>query len=368
MEQEKISAKQLFSLIILFEFGTSLVLPIGFVAEQSVWISILLALIGGVVLYVIFDYLYREHPGLPLSGYIRRILGSVVGWPVCLLYLSFFIQGDARVLRDTGELLISSSYDQTPLFVINAMLMLSVIYVLRKGVVVLARTSEIFLIVVILLGALGATLVLLSGIIHVQNLLPLAGNGWKPVLTAAYGNILPFPFSETICFATILPQLRKKATGRKAGIVALLIAGLVMSFTHAMEIAVLGANIYGRSTFPLFLTISKVNILDFIQRMDGIVILTLIVNAFFKIAIFCYAAASVAADLFRVSKPEKLMLPIGLVILLISMMSANNWSEFVTIGNKVFVGMLLPLHNIAIPVLLLAVHLIRKSFRAKISR
>ncbi|WP_199614801.1 GerAB/ArcD/ProY family transporter [Paenibacillus alkalitolerans] len=362
MKIVRINARQLFALIVLFELGTALVVPIGFVSEQSVWISILLALVGGVLLFLIYDYLYRQFPGLPLSGYIRKIFGNYIGWPVSLFYLGFFIHNDARVLRETGELLVTTALDVTPPFVINALLMMAVIYVLYLGIEALARTAEIYLLVIIILGVLGNLFVLLSGIIDIHNLFPLFGEGWKPIVESAFRNILFFPFGEMICFAAILPYLNKIQSGRRTGSIALIFSGLLLSVTHAVEISVLGVSIYSRSTFPLFLTISKVNIADFLQRLDAIVILTLIINAFFKCAIKCYAAVSIASDLFHVKKPQTLVLPIGVTILFSSMMTAGNWSEFSMKGQKVIMGVLLPLVSLIIPVLLLTVHLIRKRF------
>ncbi|UUZ94747.1 spore germination protein [Paenibacillus sp. P25] len=362
MENARINVNQLFALIVLFEFGTAIVLPIGFVSEQSVWISILLALVGGRLLYLIYDYLYRQYPSLPLSGYIRKIFGNWIGWPVSLLYLGFFIHNDARVLRETGEPLVTTAYDQTPLFAINAFLMIAVIYVLHKGIEVLARTGEIYLLIMIALGFFGNVFVLISGVMNIDNLFPIFGEGWKPVVESAFRNILMFPFGEMICFATIFPYLNKTQSGRRTGVIALICSGLILSFTHAIEISVLGANIYGRSTFPLFLMITKVNIADFLQRMDAIVILTLIINAFFKCTINCYAAVSVAADLFHVKKPQKLVMPVGLTILFSSMITAGSWTEFALKGKELIMGFFLPLLSVIIPVLLLAVHQLRKRF------
>ena len=151
-----------------------------------------------------------------------------------------------------------------------------------------------------------------------KNLFPLLGKGWKPVFKAAFPRITMFPFGETISIATILPYLNKPVSGRKTGIFALIASGLILSFSHAIEICVLGPDIYARSTFPLFLMITRVNIADFVQRMDAFVILTLIIGAFFKCAIHMYAAMSVAADLFHVEDIRKMALPVGITILVAS--------------------------------------------------
>jgi spore germination protein KB len=359
MEGERISIIQLFAMILLFEFGTAIVIPIGFSAEQSAWLSILIALIGGILLFLVYEYLYHQYPELPLSGYAQKILGKYIGWPLSLLYIPFFINIASRDLREAGDLLVTSVYDQTPLFSINAVIIITVIYILYKGIEVLARMAEIYLNILIVLGVFGSISVLFSDIIDTKNLLPLLGGGWKPILTTAYPNIFMFPFGEIICFTTILPHLNKLELGRKTGIIALIVSAIILSFTHALEISVLGADIYGRSTFPLFVTISKVNIGNFLQRLDAIVILTLIICDFFKISIYCYAAAIVASNLFKVQNLKELMLPVGIVVLYSSMMISGNLSEHFQKGTF-YLHVYLPIFCVAIPLLLLSVHLIRK--------
>lgn len=362
MEKARISARQLFALIFLFEMGTALVVPIGLQAQPGVWLSILVASFGGIALFLVFDYLFRQYPDLPLSGYTRKILGKYIGWPLSFLYVPFFIYIAARDLREAGDLLVTAAYDRTPLFVINALMIIAVVYVLYKGIEVLARTGEIYLMILIGLGVLGNLLVLFSGIIDLKNLSPLFGQGWKPILTAAYPYIFMFPFGEVaICFSTIFPYLNKRQSGRKTGVIALIVGAVILSITHAVEISVLGADIYGRATFPLFTTITKVNIADFLQRMDAIVILTLIIGDFFKIAVYCYAAVIVASDLFNVQEQHKLVLPVGILVLFSSVMIASNFSEQIQEG-KLTLKFLLPLFAAVIPVLLLVVHLIRKRF------
>jgi spore germination protein KB len=164
-----------------------------------------------------------------------------------------------------------------------------------------------------------------------------------------------------ICFTTIFPYLNKLQAVRKTGVKALLFSTFVLSITHAVEISVLGMDMYSRSTFPLLATISFVNIADFIQRVDVIAILTLIIGDFFKISIYCYAAVIVASDLFKVQTKQKLVVPFGIIVLFLSMMIASNLLEHNEEG-KLVVEFLLPLFSAVIPVLLLVVHLIRKRF------
>ncbi|WCK55678.1 GerAB/ArcD/ProY family transporter [Aneurinibacillus sp. Ricciae_BoGa-3] len=361
MEKERISAGQLFALIVLFEMGTAVVVPIGLTAEQGTWLSILIASIGGILLFLVYDYLFRQYPDLPLSGYAQKILGKYIGWPLSLLYIPFFMYTAARDLRETGDLLITTAYTQTPILAVAGLMTLAVVYILFKGIEVLARMAEIYLMILIVLGALGNIFLVFSGVIEVKNLLPILEKGWKPILSTAYPNILMFPFGEMICFTMVFPYLNKRKSGRKTGIAALAVSAIILSFTHAVEVSVLGADMYGRSTFPIFTTITKVNIANFLQRLDAIALLTLIIGAFFKISIYCHAAATVASDLFKVQKKQNLLWPIGITVLFSSLSIASNFLEHLEEG-KLTLYSYLPLFAVAFPLLLLTVHLIRKRF------
>lgn len=349
MENARISPGQLFSLMMLFDIGTALVVSLGIMAEKDAWLAILLGGAFGLLLFIVYASLFRLYPELSLTGYMRVVLGKWIGWPLGLLYILFFLYGAARDVRDGGDLLASSLLDQTPLIVINAVMVMSVAYVLNKGIEVLARTAQIFLVVLVILGLLSNLLLFFSGVVEIKRLFPVLGNGWGPVIKTSLKQTIAFPHSEVICFTMIMPYLNQPKTGVRAGVAAVLISGFVLSYTSALNIAVLGNNIVGRTTFPLLYTISLINIGEFVQRLDVFVVTTLIIGNFFKVAIFFYAGVMAAADVFQIGDHRKLILPIGLLILLISMMISGSFTEHIEEGNlalrTVFVlfGMVIPL-------------------------
>ncbi|MBT2729448.1 GerAB/ArcD/ProY family transporter [Bacillus sp. ISL-75] len=367
MEIEKISNGQLFTFIFLFEMGTAIVVPAGLVSQKTVWLSIILASLGGMLLYLLYHYLSLEYPDLVLSGYAQKILGKYIGGFVSFIYIIFFIYLCSRDLRETSSLLISSVYSETPLLVIASLLIIVVIYALNKGIEVLARTAELYFFVIIFFGFFFSLFIILSGIIKVENLLPLLEEGWKPVIKNAYPNIFMFPFGEMICFATIFPNLNNLKSGRKTGISALTLSTIVLAFTHALEISVLGETRYGQTPFPLLLTIQKVEIGNFIQRLDIIAVLALIICVFFKISIYCIAIVIMVSDLFKVKNKKKLVLPIGFLILLSSIIIASNLSEHIKEG-ELAIRILLPLIAVVFPLLLFVVHLVRKKFGGHLSK
>src|SRR5690554_2548447 len=105
MEKAKIDLAQLFSLMTLFQLGTSIVLPIGIDAENNAWIAIILSCFGGLLLFFINYQLFSYYPNQQPCSYFKDILGSVLSRSLSYIYLVYFTYLTARVLRDFGELL-----------------------------------------------------------------------------------------------------------------------------------------------------------------------------------------------------------------------------------------------------------------------
>lgn len=364
MEKARISPGQLFTLIVLFDMGTAILRVLAMSAGKDAWLAILLGTAGGLAIFWVYVSLYRLYPELPLTGYIRAILGKWIGWPLGLLYTLFFIHGAARDLREGSALIISSVMDQTPLIVVSVVMVLSIVYVLNKGIEVLARTAQIFLFILAILGPISLLLLFASGVIDINRLLPVLGNGLGPVIQTTLKQTIEFPHEEVICFTMLLPYLNHRQKGISAGFAAVLISGIVLSFSTALNMAALGIEIADRSTFPLLSTIRLINIGEMIQRLDVFVVLTLIIGDFFKVAIFFYAGVIAAADLTRTKDYRKLVLPVGVIIIIMSMMISSSFVEQIEEGDILLVTVFL-FFGVLLPTFLLVTAVVRKRLESK---
>lgn len=364
MNKTRIDSNQLFSLIILFVFGTSIGVNYGLEAKKDAWMTILLGTANGCGLFLIYSYFYRQFPDLSLIRYVQKIVGKFFGWPFGLIIVLYFIYDAARDVRDAGEMLFISIYNETPVFILNAAMLFSVAYVLYKGVEVLARISEIFAAIIIVSVIAGSILVFLSGIVDIRNLLPVLENGWKPIVTTVYPNTFVVPFGEMFCFCMLFPHLKEPRKQMRTGLFAIVIGGFILSYIIALDIAVLGTDIAGRSTFALLTMISKVDIADFLQRLDPLVLFILIIVVFFKVSLLFYAAVIGAAELFNVQSHRQLVFPIGIVVLLTSIFIASSFNEHLTEG-KLGIANFHAMVTVGIPVLLVLILLIRKQFNKR---
>lgn len=327
MDKVKISSYQLFVLVFLFEMGSAILFSLGSQAKQDAWLAILLGMAGGIPLFLIYYQLFTYYPGLTLIGYVQKIIGKWAGRVIGFLYITYFIYIAARVLRDFGELLTSTIYYQTPIFIINTLMILTILYGLFKGVEVVARLGELFFIVIYTMAIIGVILVIFSGIIHFENIKPILENGMLPVLKTTLMETLTFPFGEMVVFTMIFPILNEPKKANKICLSAMILAGINISLTTFVNLAVLGEDLFVRSTFPLLSTIRKIELLNFIERLDVLFMVYLMIGGFIKISIYYYAAIVGTVDLFKFNVKEKIIFPLGIIILFTSIEIASNFME-----------------------------------------
>ncbi|GAB1786378.1 GerAB/ArcD/ProY family transporter [Priestia megaterium] len=327
MEKAKISASQLFILMVLFELGTSLLLPVAMEAKQDAWLAILLGMLGSLVLFVIYYKLYSYYPDLLPTEYMQKILGKAIGSVLAFLYISYFIYDVARVLRDIGEMLLTFSYSDTPLFIANALLILVIIYTVQKGIEVVARSGELFFIFMYVLAVTGFLLIVCSGLIDFKNLQPVLEDGILPVLKVVFIQTLYFPFGEAIVFTMILPYLNNPKKAKVTMLCATGLSGINLTITMLINISVLGVDLTARSQFPLLSTVQSIQVADFLERLDVFFMLALVIGGFSKISVLFYASMIATATLFKIKSPSRLSYPIGLIVLFMSLMISRNFQE-----------------------------------------
>ncbi|OIK15360.1 spore gernimation protein KB [Bacillus sp. MUM 116] len=359
MDKIKISASQLFILVFLFEMGSSILFGLGANAKQDAWIALLLGLAGGLIVFFIHYRLFLFYPELILTSYIQKIAGKWPGRIIALFYVIHFIYIASYVLRDFGELLVTTVYTNTPLFVINTLMILTIIYGIHKGLEVIARVGQIYFGIIYIMALLGFLLIIFSGLIHFEFLKPILENGWKPILKEFLPGTLTYPFGEILIFSMIYPIVNEPKKIKFACMGGMILSGINITITVIITISTIGPELYTRANFPLLTTVSRIQLANFIERLDVLFMLYLIISGFFKIALYFYAAVEGAADLFQFKKKETLSFPIGMIILFVSITTASTYAEFSKEGFE-FVPLYISLpFQIIIPSILLLIAFFR---------
>ncbi len=348
-------------MIFLFEVGSSIVVGVGFDAQQNAWLAILLALIGGIILFIVYYYLFQQYPNHVFTEYLEEILGKPIGKVVAIIYILYFFYIAGRVLRDFGDLLITTALDQTPLIVVNLIIVLLVLYSYYLGIEVIARAGNIFFIMLIILAFSFFLLVFIDQLPKIENLQPVLEKGWEPVIKTAFPLTLTFPFGEIIVFTMIFPFLNQKEKLFKIGVAALTFSGILLMLTMTLILSVLGPTLSSESQFPLMDAIAKVNIADIIQRLDPIALAILIIGIYFKITIFYFGGMYGFEKLIQIEKNKRkyYLLISGGALLTASIFMAEGLTQHLKIGLEIVPSYVhLPL-QVYIPLILVIINVVK---------
>ncbi|KKI89185.1 spore gernimation protein KB [Bacillus sp. SA1-12] len=368
MDQQKISALQLFYVIIGFEVGNKLIFGGGGSAKQDAWLTILIGMVFGMILMLIYVKLSDYYPGDTLIQMIPKIIGKYLGYPIILYYLCYFTFLASTACRDFSDLIYSTILTDTPMPVITVSFMVLMIYCLSGGVEAFARMGEaVFPIYIFSLIVIWILLFTVPGF-TINNLAPILGNGVNPVVKTVFPYEITFPFGETVIITMFLPLLYKKKHARKAGLAIILIGGVLLVTNTIINISVLGPEIYSQTPYPLMRATRMVSIADFLERFDALVILMMVAGVFFKVGGWMYGVSVGITQLFNLKNQRSIILAIGTIIIPLSFLYADNYSEARDVGIKFIHPYLhIPLQMI-IPIVLVLIAFIRNKFNLKSSQ
>jgi spore germination protein KB len=362
MEKVQINALQMFVLIIHFELGSAILIGPGSAAKQDAWITNLFGLAGGLLLFFVYYYLYKYYPDIPLTSYLQKITGKWVGSIIAFCYIVYFLYQASRILRDFGELLVSTIYNNTPLIVVNTCMILTILYGVHKGFEVIARVGELSFALIYGLAILGFLIIIFSGLIHLGNLQPVLENGLITALKEVIvGQTINFPFGEMIVFTMFLPYVNEQKKVLKVCLGGMLLSGINIMVIAVINISVLGADLLSRTPFPLLSTIRMIQFAGFIERLDSFFVLYLIIGGFFKISLYFYAAVIGTADLFKLKNYSNLNFLLCFMILFGSIVVASNYSEHSYEGGKIIPYFLHWPFQIIIPIILVIIAFFQNS-------
>lgn len=320
-----LSKNQLFSLMFIFEVGSTSLFALGIDAKQDAWMVILVALFIGLIFIWIYTELQKEFPDKNYAEIIISILGNKLGIPLALLYAIYWFWPAARNLREFGELIIITILPATPLNIVLSIFILVSLYALLKGFEVLSRTSEIIMPIIIFFMIFLYILIFMSGQVEFKNLTPVLAGGFKPIIKAAYPNVSLFPFGEILIFSMFWKYANDIKFVRKTTMLAVILSGIMLMFSLIIDITVLGAKYTSIATIPLVEVIKLIHVSKAISNIDALGIMVIFFGGFYKMTLFLNGAVSVVTTVFKVKNEKFILVLLTIVLLYVSIIFEPNY-------------------------------------------
>lgn len=334
--KEKISNRQLATLIVLFTIGSSvLFIPAALTeaAEQDAWISAIVATVVGLFVVLFYAKLHQMYPKKSYFESVTHVLGKWCGGVVIAITYIFFFLLATLLLWDIGDFLKTQILVTTPIEVIFVIFMLTVIYGARIGIESIARAAEIFIPWIIMLFLL--MIIFLLGSLERENILPIMEDGIKPILHGSY-YLLSFPYLEVLAFLMITPHVNKAGGVRKAFVEGVLIGGCILIISTLFCILVLGADLTARHTYPLYVLGKKVSIGKILERVEVFIAIIWFLSIYFKLSIIFYILITSLKSFFRLKDYRPLTLPMGMLLIVMTIIMYGSTLEVQKFSAMVF--------------------------------
>jgi spore germination protein KB len=362
MNTPKLSSIQLLFLVIIFEVGSTTLFALGIGAKQDAWIVILFAYIVGILLLLCYTQIPSYYDQKDFGYILTDILGKPFAILLLFLYSMYFLSQSTHNFYEFGALIKLTALPYTPLWFILYVFIIVVIYILRLGFEVLARTIEIFLPFFIFFNLLIYAFNFFTGELDMTNLLPILGDGMTPVLQQL-PTVIAFPFGESVLFLMLWHYVTYQKKLRKMAILGMTIATILLLLSLVIIISVLGPNFASQTNIPFLEILLSIHVGIIFTNLDSIGVFILFIGGFYKTAIHVYACALALSWIIKKVSKNTFIVVIGLFLPIISLLRFDNLDDQRWKG--VEQGIYVILIYTFIPVLLLLLILIKNRKQRK---
>ena len=365
IEKGRLSLKQIFAILVLSRILEALTfLPIigagsyGGNAGRDVWISMLLAMPMSLSAMGLILYLGNKHKGKTLIEYMQTLLGSLPGRILGLLYIWFFLQSAAMVLRDIGELFTNTVMIETPILVLIIAVSVIVIVVVRGGPETIGRMSELILPIVLISLLLVSIFILPE--VDIRYFLPVMAGGMNPVFISALYALSRQ--TELLIFAMTLPYISNKTKA-----IWYAAAAVVFSNSLIVLVIIIVGGVFTISqadthvVFEFFSVLRLISIGDFLERIDAIALAVWMGAGVIRASAFIYCTVLGSSQVFCLKDYRSSIVPLLSMAVPLSILLYDNTreqAEYVGGSDGPYSLFFL----VVIPVFLLFVHIIKSAW------
>ncbi|GIM47649.1 germination protein [Collibacillus ludicampi] len=360
IEKGKMSAFQMAIILYATVLATAILIVPSLtsrIAGRDLWLSpIWASLIGFFTVYVAIQ-LHKLYPGETIIQYCQHLLGSFPGKVIGFLYLISFVYFCGIILREYAEFIVGNFLTNTPMVVVIGSLIFVCAVAVRGGVEVIGRSAQTFS--GLFIFPLLLMILMLLPDWKINNMFPVLEHGIMPsIMGAATPQAW---FSEVFLMTFFLPFVTDRVKVRKYGYVTVFVILLTLVITNVTALFVFG-KMTPMLVYPVMNAASYVNIADFLEHLEAVVMAVWVAGAFVKINAFYYALVLGTAQWLNLSDYRPLVLPYGILITLFSFWSLPNL-QVVAHLLETIIPFNLPLFFTVIPSLLLFISLIRNKWR-----
>lgn len=257
------------------------------IASIDSYISAVIGAILGIIPLLIYLYIFNYQIDKPLNEKTKLIFGKTLGTIINYLTIPFFLILGITSLFNISNFVISQYLTDTPLLLISTILGVTSLYIARRGIKTLTKTSQIYMVIIIVI-VLTAVFGLLKEM-KLDNLKPILEYGLKKPFIAGLFNSINFTIPM---FTTLLIPKKEIENNNKTTkyiVITYLISAIIIFLVSLIPSTVLGKYLVNIYQYPVYITLKKISFFNFIDRIENFLSIQWILSGIITISMTIYA-------------------------------------------------------------------------------
>ncbi|WP_243357140.1 GerAB/ArcD/ProY family transporter [Bacillus litorisediminis] len=348
-ENEKISVRQFRVLVTFFTIGTSiLVFPsvIANYAKQHAWLVVILSIVIGLAIIWMFNKIAELFPHMNIAQINEKLFGKWLGKIVSLFMVWIAFIASAELLYYSGTFFRVNLLPETPIEILHIMTAILLVMAVRIGLETFSRAAEIFWVIFIFLFFVLLFVIPES---KFQNLQPVLENGIKPLLFPTLILVSVSSLNAVFLLMIFPASVNKLQEAQRSFYIGQIIGGIIIFIITILAILVIGAEATAKIPYPSYVLAQKINVGDFVKRIEVIVATMWFIAVYFKLIFYFYACCTGLGQVLNLKSYRPIVLPMGMILTAFASMMFPNvveqqqWDRQVLLILSYIVGGFLPL-------------------------
>jgi spore germination protein (amino acid permease) len=299
-------------------------------AKQDAWISMILALIIGLILNIVWMILLKRYDYKSIFSITEKVTGKWVGTFINLIIVFYAIHLTAYIVRNLSNFMVINVIPESNDWTYQIMMILLAVYSCYYGLTNMARVNEFLIPWMLLLYAISVSLI--ANQFDFNKLEPIFEQGFKSITQGAFGTV-GFPFIEIILLGAVFTFVKQKEKLMKGYLMAVLIGGLILVLTVLITVGIEGPYMVSRESYATYSMMRNITVIKLFERIEIIIAIVWIFGILVKIVLCVFAALKGLQHISRHDSYNPFLLPVGILIWVMSNKIHENtiaFTDFVT--------------------------------------
>ncbi|NGM82764.1 endospore germination permease [Paenibacillus sp. 7124] len=310
----KIGNVQAIFLVVSAIFPTAIVvLPviIGKYLEQDSPLAVIFSGLIGLGIAWLIGTIIKATGGAPFLEWAGRKISPVFAVVIGILLLQYYLDLTTNVLRVYVNFIKDNVLLNTPTVITAVIIMLVTLYMISRGIEAISRINSIVNLMLLMIFPL--YIWGLTKHINLHRLLPIFDHS---AASFALASLTPIGWmSEVSVLLFFGPYLKFPRKGTFIGVIGICLVTLVMFVEILMTLVVFGPQYMKDIAYPIFSTISIIQVGRFIENLDVLFISYWTMSVYMKLAIFLFATVQCFKQTFRIRNDRPYLVALSVVII-----------------------------------------------------